>query len=117
MRKEYEYFDGSSGHSEEVTEFYGICTNCKHRATCTFAGCADRPKMFCEEFECEGAACAEPKKGIGIAYAGRSEVEIEPVYTESNSSQYMGLCVNCDNREYCKHPKPAGGVWYCEEYR
>ena len=28
-----------------------------------------------------------------------------------------GLCVNCDEREFCKLPKAPAGVWFCEEYR
>lgn len=30
--------------------------------------------------------------------------------------QLKGLCVNCANREVCRHPKPEGGVWHCEEF-
>jgi hypothetical protein len=27
------------------------------------------------------------------------------------------LCSNCEDRHTCIYPKPAGGVWHCEEYR
>ena len=27
-----------------------------------------------------------------------------------------GLCVNCDLRRDCTYPKPASGVWNCDEY-
>jgi len=30
---------------------------------------------------------------------------------------FLGLCVNCEDRETCVYPKPDGGVWHCEEYR
>ena len=32
------------------------------------------------------------------------------------TSSLKGLCINCENRETCILPKPAGGVWQCEEY-
>ena len=35
---------------------------------------------------------------------------------EEETSKYTGLCVNCENRRTCAHPKPAGGVWHCEDY-
>lgn len=27
-----------------------------------------------------------------------------------------GLCLNCVKRDWCRLPKPEGGVWRCEEY-
>jgi hypothetical protein len=27
-----------------------------------------------------------------------------------------GLCGNCDLRRECTYPKPASGVWNCDEY-
>ncbi len=29
----------------------------------------------------------------------------------------VGLCVNCELRETCMRLKPAGGIWFCAEYR
>lgn len=34
----------------------------------------------------------------------------------SSAGALQGLCVNCDHRDYCSYPKPAGGVWSCGEY-
>jgi hypothetical protein len=28
----------------------------------------------------------------------------------------LGLCINCENLRGCNLPKPAAGVWMCEEY-
>lgn len=28
----------------------------------------------------------------------------------------QGLCANCKLRDVCNFPKPASGVWHCEEY-
>ncbi len=30
---------------------------------------------------------------------------------------HVGLCVNCELRDTCIRLKPAGGIWFCEEYR
>ena len=27
-----------------------------------------------------------------------------------------GLCMDCENRKSCTFPRPASGVWHCEEY-
>jgi len=35
----------------------------------------------------------------------------------NNCGPFLGLCVNCEDRETCIYPKPEGGVWRCEEYR
>jgi hypothetical protein len=35
---------------------------------------------------------------------------------EEEVSRYSGLCVNCEHRQSCTHPKPEGGVWHCENY-
>mgnify|MGYP001144628595 CR=1 FL=1 len=28
-----------------------------------------------------------------------------------------GLCSTCRMRDVCVYPKPAGGVWHCEEFQ
>lgn len=33
------------------------------------------------------------------------------------TTEFTGLCSNCKSRETCAYPKPAGGVWFCEEYQ
>ena len=117
MRSEFGYIGNSDGLTEEFEARVGICTNCRHQSTCTFPGCADKPKLFCEEFECLGASCAEAESGLGILNTKPAAMVKEQDAGETDASKYLGLCVNCDNRESCNHPKPAGGVWYCEEYR
>lgn len=117
MRKDFGFGDDSNGLVEEYGACVGICTTCKHRLTCTYPGSQDNPKLFCEEFECEGAQCSGAAGNIGVV----TSTPIEPATGADSGGQcgtkYLGLCVNCENREYCKYPKPAGGVWFCEEYR
>jgi hypothetical protein len=35
---------------------------------------------------------------------------------ETERVKLTGLCMNCENRRVCTHPKPEGGVWHCENY-
>lgn len=32
------------------------------------------------------------------------------------SKRLAGLCVNCGRAGGCNLPRPAGGVWHCQEY-
>jgi len=41
----------------------------------------------------------------------------KPTGTKPEVGELKGLCINCENRFTCILPKPAGGVWHCEEYR
>ena len=90
----------------------GICTTCRHAATCVYLAGAKRPVLQCEEFEpCEESPPGKapkspaPKRPSSASRAGgRASVEL------------MGLCVDCENRHTCTFPKPEGGVWHCQEY-
>ena len=35
---------------------------------------------------------------------------------EETTPEVKGLCVNCAHLETCRLPRPAQGVWHCEEY-
>ncbi len=116
MRRDFKRVEGDNGLVDEFESCVGLCTTCKHRQTCTFPGNSDNPKLFCEEFECVGASSSEGASGIGVVSSKPVETLTEAGNGEP-SDEYLGLCVNCENREFCKHPRPAGGIWYCEEYR
>ncbi|MGA2268823.1 MAG: hypothetical protein ABSH44_10170 [Bryobacteraceae bacterium] len=99
----------------KVSTTRGICSACKHDLVCIYPRDFDRPPLQCEEFEL-GFMPAE------IAAARQREIaELEalaraPLPKPEDSREYLGLCVNCENREACIYPKPEGGVWRCEEY-
>lgn len=83
----------------------GICSTCVHLEKCAYRAGTDQPIWFCEAFD----------DTIAI------ETQTKPVSPEkfsklTYSNGYLGLCVNCDHREYCMNAKQAGGVWHCEEY-
>ena len=79
-----------------------LCTTCLHLDDCVYARTGHEPVLVCEFFETEGAA--EMHEAVAVT----GEAEPEP---------FAGLCANCEHREDCTLPRPAGGVWHCEEYR
>jgi len=117
MRGGIEYVGNNDEIADKFESRVGICTNCRHLSTCTFPGSPDKPKLFCEEFECLGASCSEVESDLRALSTRPTEVLTEQDAGEPDVSKYVGLCVNCDHRESCTLPKPVGGIWYCEEYR
>ncbi len=60
----------------------------------------------------------DKKPGSGYAAVlelaeDEDEVDSTAVLRHGN----VGLCVNCELRDTCIRLKPAGGIWFCEEYR
>ena len=77
-----------------------ICSSCRHEASCTFINHSNEPILMCEEFELESVA----KKIIAETRV------VEHV------NGFTGLCLNCDNREFCKLRNAESVIWHCEEY-
>jgi hypothetical protein len=91
----------------------GICSSCRHHPTCTYPRDSGQVVLQCEEFEgyvmtIPEMACRSELPSNGSR--GGSSAKDKP------SSQHMGLCTNCANRETCTYPKAEGGVWHCDEY-
>ncbi len=85
----------------------GLCTACSKDPTCTYTRL--RPVIQCEEFEGFGPR----KKGAEMLdCAEESGSQHHPAPRE-----YKGLCTSCSYRETCAFPRPAGGIWHCEEFR
>ena len=93
--------------SESNIKYRGLCSTCKNASSCTFSRDPDIPVFYCEEFEIEKPA------------GGRERLkETESYIKESkDSTKFIGLCSDCENRQTCVFPEPEGGVWHCEEYR
>jgi hypothetical protein len=91
-----------------------ICLLCRNDETCIYPRNSGRPVTECGEFEgyvlpqpkCTPAAGTAPDNGASLA---RQQ--------QNDCGPFLGLCVNCEDRETCIYPKPEGGVWRCEEYR
>ncbi|MCP4600367.1 MAG: hypothetical protein GY847_07515 [Proteobacteria bacterium] len=88
----------------------GICSTCNHLEECASRKNWKGPITFCEEFD-----DYLPSKKKLLLKDVKAESDILRIGNET--SEYMGLCVNCDCRRTCAFPKPEGGVWHCEEYK
>ena len=85
-----------------------LCSNCRHQGDCAFLQKAGEPILECELYECG----LSEKPRLRVVKKGRASVEAQP---ESDGAP-LGLCISCDNLRDCRLPRPASGVWMCEEY-
>ncbi|MBN2378561.1 hypothetical protein JXM67_02005 [candidate division WOR-3 bacterium] len=85
-------------------EYQGLCSTCKNAKDCVFPRSVEHPIMHCDEF---------------VGYEGPRTKAIPRIAKPSSKEEveFKGLCRNCENRHHCVFPKPAGGVWHCDEYR
>jgi len=90
----------------------GLCMTCNNAPTC-FHRARRGPALFCELFDGyappAGRITSERAAPPADSSAARRAAEEEV-------SKYAGLCMNCEHRRTCTHPKPEGGVWHCENY-
>jgi len=90
----------------------GLCMTCNNASSCFYLQ-SRGPALFCELFDDyvrpELRTVHEKAPPIPTPSAAHGA-------TDEDTSRYTGLCVNCEHRTTCAHPKPAGGVWHCEDY-
>lgn len=99
---------------KQGSTYLGVCYTCNAAPNCVQRErSGDRPIWFCENFDNEVSP--------GTSY---EETAVYPRPIESPTSpgvvevtEFKGLCINCDNREVCRHAKQEGGIWHCEEYQ
>jgi hypothetical protein len=84
-----------------------LCVNCRHLGDCTFLSKACSPVQNCELYEC---GLSEKPRLVVVKKTWAS------VEAPENEADLLGLCTTCDNLKSCNLPKPASGVWMCEEY-
>jgi len=90
----------------------GLCATCDNRIGCDFPRTVTRV-LNCEELD-------YPPSAPGPRNTDRSPV-IRPVLTacsimEDGGDKLVGLCRTCEHRFDCQFPKPADGVWNCDEF-
>ena len=83
----------------------GLCVACIRDSSCTYPRL--QPVVQCEEFE-----GYEPRS---LALPASAPVCEDPA--PAGAFENKGLCITCENRYTCGFPKPAGGIWHCEEFR
>lgn len=82
-----------------------LCQTCIHIETCSLREMPTTPVHDCDEYD------------DGSRAAVLSAVQTDPAPHSAPVALGVGLCVNCEHRNTCTLPRPAGGVWNCEEYR
>lgn len=85
-----------------------LCANCRLQSDCAFLAASTTPIVLCELYEC-GLADRPALRVLGRAPAAAAP--------ESAEEAPLGLCATCEELAGCRLPRPAGGVWNCEEYR
>ena len=96
----------------DISRSAGLCSTCINNPTCFYL--AHRgPTQLCELFD-NGVVPLVDRRGIWT----RREMSPPPVVNHSDEgvTKHDGLCINCEHRRACSHPRPAGGVWHCEDY-
>ncbi len=87
----------------------GLCSTCNNSTSCVYRKKRGMDAIYCEMFD--GYALPESRDN------GDHDKETALPTTETTvQSNFKGLCINCDNRDFCTLPRPEGGVWHCEEY-
>jgi len=95
-----------------VEENFGLCSTCNNAAGCYYRA-RRGPALFCELFD----GYAPPAERITSERASPpTDSSSARRAAEEEVFKYSGLCVNCEHRRTCTHPKPEGGVWHCENY-
>jgi len=90
----------------EKIEFRGLCQSCALASTCTFPRSLEQTITSCDEF-------------TGIRPKRRPMVTRRPSKPEAKptAETLAGLCRYCERAADCTFPKPASGVWHCDEYK
>jgi hypothetical protein len=88
----------------------GLCRTCVKAPECTFPRDPRRPVRSCDEFE--GADMPRSERAPRMLVASVFPSDGTPA---RGATELKGLCVQCARRHTCVYPKPAGGVWHCDE--
>jgi len=90
----------------------GLCSTCNNAPDCYYRA-RRGPALFCELFD----GYAPPAQRVTSKRAPpHVDSSVARRAAAVETSNYTGLCVNCEHRQTCTHPKPDGGVWHCEDY-
>ncbi len=96
----------------ESMQTMGLCFTCNNSPTCLYRA-RRGPAQFCELFD-DYLAPASGINGRQALQAAKPSTAVRAA--AEDVPKYAGLCMNCEHRRTCAHPKPAGGVWHCEDY-
>lgn len=89
---------------------YGLCRTCVKAPECTFPRDPGRPVRSCDEFEgADGPRSERLPRSVAPAIFPTGGARAK------GGAELKGLCLQCARRETCAYPRPAGGVWHCDE--
>ncbi len=93
----------------------GLCSTCNNNvdAVCSYRELRGFDAQCCEMHD-ERTPASALLTGAQGKPSARVVVASRPVPTES--TEFKGLCINCENRETCLQSRIEGGIWHCEEY-
>jgi hypothetical protein len=96
----------------ETAQTVGLCSTCNNNPSCFYR--AHRgPALFCELFD-DYVAPPPGRNGVTVSPSANPSTAVRAA--ADDLSKYAGLCMNCEQRRSCAHPKTTGGVWHCEDY-
>lgn len=90
----------------------GLCINCNNKENCSYLAFMKGPVVCCEEYD-----AYMPEEQVTVNISAKNNPGEISANAEKYSSEFKGLCINCDNNSVCKSAKLPGGIWHCEEYR
>ncbi|MBF0300899.1 MAG: hypothetical protein HQK51_19480 [Oligoflexia bacterium] len=103
-----------------------ICNTCANITKCFYKLNGNNLlTMYCEEFCIEGEVENQNANDSILIINKMKKIKNEENFEsnfeskkeeETNSSEFKGLCMNCDNSRSCSKLKCISGVWHCEEY-
>ena len=91
-----------------------LCSTCNYGELCVSKKTRQGPVWFCEEFD---GYVAVKEQEVYEAGWQPAQSRVGPGIMEKDTSQFMGLCIHCENRFTCINSKTEGGIWHCEEYK
>jgi len=96
--------------TSESRSFAGLCSTCNNSPTC-FYRARRGPALFCELFDDYSPPGSDGGERVSAALKRSGAAG-----GDADVSAHGGLCINCEHRWSCAHPRPPGGVWHCEDY-
>ncbi len=100
----------SGGPAKSVMDL-GLCGTCNHVKLCLMYRDMKTRVVYCEEFEDSDPEPPRPARKTTRTTKKKADPGLDAL-----REQVRGLCVNCEKLAVCTYPKPAGGVWHCEDY-
>lgn len=95
---------------EKESKINGLCTTCVHVTACVYCLVRGGDVIYCDMFD-DGSGKIGSEET-----SGRSRISLAVDSRDDEGGKFEGLCANCATRHSCTKPRPAGGVWHCEDY-